>query len=188
MTCICVHLGIHKHPIKDGKYQDFKDFTQTLLRDHVERTLHAINVAIVMEATKELVGELLLGPQSMLAKTFTFDELVSVLDKCKYMSSPSIWNDVTTFRYLYKDLESWILLLCSKVATTSFMSKRTCSQIKMLEVGPSSGGDLVKRMQSSGDFQDARIMFDHVKCVKKWTIMACHNYDSLYYRVLTIAV
>jgi hypothetical protein len=61
-------------------------------------------------------------------------------------------------------------------------------QIKMLEVGPSSGGDLVKRMQSSGDFQDARIMFDHVKCVKKWTIMACHNYDSLYYRVLTIAV
>jgi hypothetical protein len=134
MTCICVHLGIHKHPIKDGKYQDFKDFTQTLLRDHVERTLHAINVAIVMEATKELVGELLLGPQSMLAKTFTFDELVSVLDKCKYMSSPSIWNDVTTFRYLYKDLESWILLLCSKVATTSFMSKRTCSQVKVFMV------------------------------------------------------
>ena len=95
-----MHLEIHKHVVKDGKYQDFKDWTQTVLRDHVERTLHATNAAIVMEARKELVGELLLGPQSMLAKTFTFDELVSVLEKCKYMSSLSIWNDVTTFRNL----------------------------------------------------------------------------------------
>jgi hypothetical protein len=31
-------------------------------------------------------------------------------------------------------------------------------------------------------------MFDHVKRVKKWTTMACHVYDSIYYRVMTIAV
>jgi hypothetical protein len=31
-------------------------------------------------------------------------------------------------------------------------------------------------------------MFDHVKCVKKWTTMACHVYDSTYCRVMTIAV
>ena len=59
---------------------------------------------------------------------------------------------------------------------------------KMSEVGPGSGMDLVKRMQPSGDLQDARIMFDHVKCVKKWTTMACHVYDSTYCRIMTIAV
>jgi hypothetical protein len=55
-------------------------------------------------------------------------------------------------------------------------------------VGPGSGVDLVKRMQPSGDLEDAWMMFDHVKRVKKWTTMACHVYDSTYCRVMTIAV
>jgi hypothetical protein len=32
------------------------------------------------------------------------------------------------------------------------------------------------------------MMFNHVKRVKKWTTMACHVYNSIYYRVMTIAV
>ena len=32
------------------------------------------------------------------------------------------------------------------------------------------------------------MMFDHVKQVKEWTTMACHVYDSLYCKVMTIAV
>jgi hypothetical protein len=59
---------------------------------------------------------------------------------------------------------------------------------KMSEVGPGSGVDLVKRMQPGGDLEDAWMMFDHVKRVKKWTTMACHVYDSTYCRVMTIAV
>ena len=46
--------------------------TKTLkivLREQVERNTQAINSKIVMEVTKELVGVLLLGPQSALAKT-----------------------------------------------------------------------------------------------------------------------
>jgi hypothetical protein len=58
----------------------------------------------------------------------------------------------------------------------------------MSEVGPGSGVDLVKRMQPSGDLEDAWMMFDHVKSVKKWTTMACHVYDSTYCRVMTITV
>jgi hypothetical protein len=38
---------------------------------------------------------------------------------------------------------------------------------KMSEVGPSNGVDLVKRMQPGGDLEDAWMMFDHVKRVKK---------------------
>jgi hypothetical protein len=43
-------------------------------------------------------------------------------------------------------------------------------------------------MQPGGDLQDAWMMFDHVKHVKKWTTMACHVYDSTYCRVMTIVV
>ena len=31
-------------------------------------------------------------------------------------------------------------------------------------------------------------MFDHVKRVKQWTTMACHGYDSVYCRIMTIAI
>jgi hypothetical protein len=31
-------------------------------------------------------------------------------------------------------------------------------------------------------------MFDHVKRVANWTTMACHVYDPIYYKVLTIVV
>jgi hypothetical protein len=48
--------------VKDGEYQDFKDHTHTLLGKQVERTPHATNSTIVMEATKELLEELLLAP------------------------------------------------------------------------------------------------------------------------------
>jgi hypothetical protein len=59
---------------------------------------------------------------------------------------------------------------------------------KIFEVRPGSGVDFVKRMQPGGDFQDAWIMCDHVKRIKKWTTMACHVYDSAYCRVMTIAI
>jgi hypothetical protein len=71
-----MHLRVYKHLIKDRIYQDFKDETQTFLRKQVERTLHATNSAIVMEAAKELMRELLLGPQGALTKTCNFEELV----------------------------------------------------------------------------------------------------------------
>jgi hypothetical protein len=100
MTRACIYLGVHEHLVKDGKYQDFKDRTRTFLREQVERTLHTTNSVIVMEVTKELLGELLLAPQGVMVKTFIFEELVQVLNKCKYMTSLSNKNNVTTFRYL----------------------------------------------------------------------------------------
>jgi hypothetical protein len=53
--------------------------------------------------------------------------------------------------------------------------------------GPSSGVDLVKRMQPGGDLEHAWIMSNHVKRVAKWTTMACHVYDRTYQRIMTIA-
>ena len=86
--------------MKDGEYQDFKEWTRILLGEKVEKTLHATNFAKVNEATKALLEELLLAPQRVLAKAMIFEELLPILDKCKYMMFPSVKNNVTTFRYL----------------------------------------------------------------------------------------
>jgi hypothetical protein len=40
---------------------------------------------------------------------------------------------------------------------------------KMSFYGPTSGVNLVKRMQLSGDLQNCWLMFDHVKHVQEWT-------------------
>jgi hypothetical protein len=164
----------------------------------VERTPHATNSSIVMEATKELLGELLLRPEGVPAKTFTFEELVPVLDKCRYMNSPSIKNDVTSFRYIrrYGVMDGITMLRgCSNwpyVQENLFLGQGSDSDkvfvFKMSEVGLGSDVDLVKRMQPGGDLEDTWMMFDHVKRVKKWTTMACHVYDSTYCRVMTIAI
>jgi hypothetical protein len=57
----------------------------------------------------------------------------------------------------------------------------------MLEVGPGSGVDLVRRMQPGGDLENAWMMSDHVNRVKGWTTMADHVYDGTYQRVMTIS-
>jgi hypothetical protein len=194
MTRTCIHLGVHEHPMKDGEYQDFKERTRTLLGEQVKRTPHAPNFAIV----KELLGELLLAPQGVSAKTMTFEELVPVLDKCKYMMSPSVKNNVTIFKYLrrFGVMDSITRLRgCSSwpyVQKNMFPGQGSDFDkvflFKMSKVGPSSGVDLVRRMQPGSDLQDAWIVFDHVKRVKKWTTMAYHVYDSTYCRVMTIVV
>jgi hypothetical protein len=62
MTRACLHLGVHEHPVKVGEDQDIKERTCKLIEEQVERTSKATNSAIVMEASKELVGELLINP------------------------------------------------------------------------------------------------------------------------------
>ena len=49
-------------------------------------------------------------------------------------------------------------------------------------------GDYSHTESFGGDLEDVWIIFDHVKRVKHWTTMACHVYDSVYCRVMTIAV
>jgi hypothetical protein len=100
MTHACIHLGVHEHPMKDGEYQDFKERNRTFIGEQVKKTSLVKNFAIVMEAIKELIEKLLLGPAGGPQKTFILKELVPVLDTCKYMSLSSIKNDMTTFKYL----------------------------------------------------------------------------------------
>ncbi len=47
---------------------------------------------------------------------------------------------------------------------------------------------LVRWMQPCGDLKNAWIIFDHVKHVIGWTVVACHIYDSIYYKVMIITI
>jgi hypothetical protein len=62
MTRACLHLGVHEHPVKVGEDQEIKERTRKLIEEQVKRTPKATNSAIVLEASKELVGELLINP------------------------------------------------------------------------------------------------------------------------------
>lgn len=97
-----VHLGTHEHPVKDGELRDMQATTRSLIGEQLERTPSATNSAVILEATKELLGGLLLCPDGELPKTMDLAALVPVFDKCKYLSSPSIQNEVTSFKFLRK--------------------------------------------------------------------------------------
>jgi hypothetical protein len=59
---------------------------------------------------------------------------------------------------------------------------------KVLINGVGSGVSLVTQMQSTWDLQNAWIMFGHAKHVANWITMACHMYDLVYCKMLTIIV
>jgi hypothetical protein len=63
MTRACLHLRVHEHPMKVGKDQEIKERMHKLIEEQVERTPKATNSNIVMEASKELVGDLLIDPK-----------------------------------------------------------------------------------------------------------------------------
>ena len=198
MTCACLHLRVHDHLVKVGKDQEIKERTRELIQEQVERTPKGTNSTIVMEASKELVDELLIHLDGVLVRKYDLEELVPVLEKCKYMSSPNIKNDVIAFKFICKfGVMDGIAMLrgCSHwayVHENQFFGQGSNSNkvfvFKMSKVGPGSGVHLVNRMQPGGDLEHAWIMFDHVKRVKSWTTMACHVYDSAYCQVMTIAV
>ena len=100
MTRVCLHMGIHDHPVKVGEDQEIKERTRELIQEQVERTPKGANSAIVMEASKELVGELLIHPDGVPVRKYDLEDLVPILEKCKYMSSPNITNNVTAFKFI----------------------------------------------------------------------------------------
>ena len=184
--------------MKDGELRDMWDHTRSLIGEQMERTPGATNSSIVMEATKELLGEFLLRPEGDSSRDMEFNDLVPVLDKCKYMTSPNIRNKVSSFKHFRKfgvidsimklrGASKWAFVQESKFPGQG-TEKDKVFVFKMSEIGLGSGVDLVKRMQAGGNLQCSWLMFDHVKRVKEWTTMACHVYNSLYCKVMTIAV
>jgi hypothetical protein len=77
MTRACLHLGVHEHLVKVGEDQEIKERTRKFIADQVERTPKATNSAIVMEASKELVGELLIDPEGAPVRKYDLEDVAT---------------------------------------------------------------------------------------------------------------
>ena len=75
----CIHLGNHRHPVKVGNCRDSRQRIGVLIEEHVERTSKATHSKIVLEASKDLVGEFLLRNDSDPHHLLSLEELEPVL-------------------------------------------------------------------------------------------------------------
>ncbi len=193
----CIHLGSHQHPVKVGNCRDSRKRIDALLEEHVDRTPQATHSKIVLEASKDLVGEFLLRNDTVPRQLLSLEELEPFFDRCKELNSPHLRHKVTTFKFLrrlgvmdgiakLRGVSSWAYVQRNQFPGQGDDTDKVFV-FKMSEIGPGSGVDLVKRMQPGGDLEHAWIMSDHVKRVAKWTTMACHVYDGTYQRIMTIA-
>jgi hypothetical protein len=187
---------MHNHPISDGIFRETLDMISGLIAQEVSKTPTAKNSAIAMATSKEFLDKYLIhtgpGPKKMLRG----QELEDVLDKFEHLSSPNLQNTISLYRSSSKR-GAYDNIMATKTYTTieyvhgnvfPGQGKDKVYVFKMLEDGLGSGVDLVKCMHPGGDLENAWLMFDHVKCVKEWTTMACHVYDAAYCKVMTIAV
>ena len=193
----CIHLGHHSHPVKVGDYRHSCKKIDALIEEHVDWTPQAIVSKIVMETSKDLLGQYLTRNEDDPPTVLSLNELEPVFDSCKELNSPSLQNRVYTFKCLQRfgvmdgitklrGLSNWAYIQRNMFSGQGDDSEKVFI-FKMSEIGSSSGVDLVRRMQPHGDLEHAWIMFDHVKRVTNWTTMACHVYDATYQRVMTIA-
>jgi hypothetical protein len=67
---VCIHLGMHNHPISDGICRETLDTISGLIAQEVSKTPTAKNFAIAMAASKEFLDKYLIhngsGPKKML--------------------------------------------------------------------------------------------------------------------------
>ena len=193
----CIHLGHHSHPVKVGDYRHSRKKIDALIEKHVDRTPQATVSKIVMETSKDLLGQYLIHNKDDPPTVLSLNELEHVFDSCKELNSPNLQNRIYTFKYLrrfgvmdgitkLRGLSNWAYIQRNMFPGQGNNSEKVFI-FKMSDIGSGSRVDLVRRMQPGGDLEHAWIMFDHVKRVTNWTTMACHVYDATYQRVMTIA-
>jgi hypothetical protein len=155
-TRACIHLGTYDHPVKVGDYRDTKAEISGLIEEHIEKTPQAIKSAVVLEASKVLIGNYLLQPDDAPPKKLILEELVPVFDRCKDMTSSNIRNKIMSFRFLRRyGVMDFITKLRGISLWTFVQEKKIPGQgvdldkdfvFKMFKVGPGSRVNLVKRM------------------------------------------
>ena len=96
----CIHLGHHSHHIKVGDYRHSHKKIDALIEEHVDRTPQATVSKIVMETSKDLLGQYLIGNEDDPPSVLSLNELEPIFDSCKELNSPSLQNRVYTFKYL----------------------------------------------------------------------------------------
>ena len=85
-----IHLGHHSHPIKVGDYRHSPKKIDALIEEHVDRTPQAMVSKIVMETSKDLLGQYLICNEDDSPTVLSLNELEPKFDSCKELNSPSL--------------------------------------------------------------------------------------------------
>ena len=195
MSRAAIHLGHHLHPVAKGMYRDSTDRIYGLIADQIAKSPTTTNSAIALSASKDFLTNYLFHNREGEKQMLKGEELEEVMDRFQVLSSPNIRNVISSFRLNNRgDVIDYIMTM-KKESKFEFIhdsifvgqGKEKVYIFKVLTEGLGSGVDLVRRMQTGGDLENAWMMFDHVKRVKEWTTMACHVHDPQYKKVMTIS-
>lgn len=144
-----------------GDYKESKKQLSDYIEWQIKKTCCATRSAIVLEATKDVLGKHLLQLQDLPAKTLTQEELEPIFDGCKDMSSPNLRTNVVTFNYHRRfDWMERITMLMG-LNTWAFVQKNMFPNqgdeqdmvlvFKTSQVVLVTRVDLAKNMQPGGD-------------------------------------
>ena len=98
----CIHLGHHSHPVKAGDYRHSCKKIDALIEEHVDRTSQAMVSKIVMETSKDLLGQYLIRNEDDPPTVLFSNEFEPVFDSYKELNSSGLRNMIYTFKYLWR--------------------------------------------------------------------------------------
>jgi hypothetical protein len=146
---------MHNHPISDGVCQETLETISGLIAQEVSKTPTAKNSVIAMAACKEFLDKYLIHSGPRPKKMLRGQELEDVLNKFEHLSSSNLRNTISLRRSGGKR-GAYDNIMAMKTYTTieyihgnvfPSQGKEKVYVFKMLEDGPGSSVDLVKRMQ-----------------------------------------
>jgi len=148
-----------------GDCRDSRKRINALLEEHVDRSPQATYNKIVLETSKDIVGEFLLSGDSDTQRLLSLKELEPVFESCIELNSPNLRSKVTFFKYLRRFGVMDGIAKLRGVSNWAYVQRNQFPEqgddtdkvfvFKMSEVGSESGVDLVRRMQPGGDLDNA---------------------------------
>jgi hypothetical protein len=126
------------------------------------------------------------------------EKLNQMLLKFTPLCSPSIRNLIVSLKHSFDNLGSFDYIFKLKtlfgydyIQDNYFFGQQARQKVYLFKMsinGVVFKFDLVRQIQPGDDLQIAWMMFNHIKHVQGWMVMAYHIYDSVYYKVMTIMV
>ena len=196
MLRACIHIRTHMHPVAKGDCRDAMDQIRDEIKSQVAKTPTAKASAIGIAVGKELLMKGLIDEAGD-GRIFSECELDSVFEKWSVLSTSIVDNLIHDAKVSlggggYVDS----ILKLKKGSKYDYIQDSwfpgqgsdLTYLFKMSTTGSGSGVDLARRMQLGGDLALQFIMFDHLKCIDKWTTLGAHVYDPIHCKVMTICV
>jgi hypothetical protein len=99
MLITMIHLGVHNHPVVDGKFQELVEETRRFIAKEVDRTLDAKISLISLNASKTFFASYLFNDSSHgTMELLKGEQLEHIQDRFYELNSPSVHNLVVSFK------------------------------------------------------------------------------------------